>query len=45
MQITSNIEILEYKIKDADTKEKLESIKLSIENINEIISNLGFLMR
>jgi signal transduction histidine kinase len=45
MQITSNIELIEWKIKDPEVKEKFENIKISIENINNIISNLGFLMR
>ncbi len=45
MQIESNIELIENKIKNKKTKERLKSIKYSIYNINEIISNLWFILR
>jgi signal transduction histidine kinase len=44
MQIQSNIELIEGKIQDKEIEERLESIKISIENINNIVSNLSFLM-
>ncbi len=45
MQIETNIELLEEKINDSKVLEKFKSIKKSVENINKIISNLGFTLR
>lgn len=45
MQIETNIDILDEKIQDKKQKEKLESIKKSIENMNNIISDLSFILR
>lgn len=45
MQIESNIELLELDIKDKKSLERLENIRLSVENINQVISNLSFLVR
>jgi hypothetical protein len=40
MQIDSNIELIEEKILDEKIKSKINSIKDSVSNINEIITNL-----
>ncbi len=45
MQIDSNIELIEDKIENTKIKQKLENIKNSSSNINEIISNLWFILR
>ena len=45
MQINSNIELIEDKIKDKNIKKRLLSIKESTENINTIISNLWFILK
>lgn len=45
MQIESSIEMLEWKINDDKILSKLENIKLSVKNINSIVSNLSFLLR
>ncbi len=45
MQIESNIELIEDKISDAKIKNKINQIKQSSKDINEIISNLGFILR
>ena len=45
MQIESNIELIEDKIIDEKIKIKLENIKKSSNNMNEIISNLWFILR
>lgn len=45
MQIESNIELIENKIKDENIKKRLKSIKESSENINTIITNLGFILK
>lgn len=45
MQIDTNIELLEEKIKDKNILNKLENIKKSTENINKIVSNLWFILR
>ncbi len=45
MQINSNIELIEDKIKDKKIKNKILEIKKSSENIWEIISNLNFILR
>jgi len=45
MQIESNIELIEDKISDKKIKEKLEQIKNSSKDINNIVSNLWFILR
>lgn len=45
MQIDSSIEILENKITDEKTLLKLKNIRSAVTNINNIISNLSFLLR
>jgi hypothetical protein len=40
MQIESNIELIEDKIDNERIKNKINSIKESSNNINEIVSNL-----
>lgn len=45
MQIDSNIELIEEKILDEKIKSKINSIKDSVSNINEIITNLWFILR
>ena len=45
MQIQTNIELMEDDINDEKNIKRLENIKVSIENINQILSNLWFLVR
>lgn len=45
MQIDTNIEIIEEKISDEKILQKLENVKKSTENMNKIVSNLGFILR
>lgn len=45
MQIETNIDILEAKISDKKQLEKLENIRKSVENMNNIISDLSFVLR
>ena len=45
MQIESNIELIENKITEKKIQDKLEQIKYSVKNINNIISNLWFILR
>lgn len=45
MQIDSSIEILENKITDEKILLKLKNIRSAVTNINNIISNLSFLLR
>jgi len=45
MQIESNIELIEDKMENKKTITRLNSIKESVNNINEIISNLWFILR
>jgi len=45
MQIDSNIELIEDKITDKKIRNRLNLIKDSTKNINEIITNLGFILR
>jgi len=45
MQIESNVELIEDKITDSKIKNKIEQIKTSSKDINEIISNLWFILR
>lgn len=45
MQIESSIEMIEGKTEDEKILSKLENIKLSVKNINAIVSNLSFLLR
>jgi len=45
MQIESNIELIENRKLDNKLKIRIDSIKESIYNINEIISNLWFILR
>lgn len=45
MQIQTNIELIEEDIKDEKNLKRLDNIKDSIDNINEILSNLWFLVR
>jgi signal transduction histidine kinase len=45
MQIESNIELIEWKIQEEKIKNKIEQIKNSTKDINQIISNLGFILR
>lgn len=45
MQINSNIELIENKIENSTIKNKINSIKESTLNINEIITNLSFILR
>jgi len=44
MQIDSNIELIEDKIIDKNIKTKVFDIKNSVKNINEITSNLSFIL-
>ncbi len=45
MQINSNIELIEEKIKDEKIINKIKQIKKSTENINEILTNLWFILK
>lgn len=45
MQIDSNIEMLEGKITDPKIQKRIDEIKSSTQNINEIVTNLGFILR
>jgi signal transduction histidine kinase len=45
MQIDSNIELIEEKISDERVKKRFLEIKNSTKNINEILSNLSFILK
>jgi len=45
MQINTNLDILEWKIKDNKIISKLDSIRQSTEYLNNIVSNLNFILQ
>jgi len=45
MQINTNIDLIETKIKDKNILEKLNSIRQSTEYLNNLVSNLNFILQ
>jgi predicted RNA-binding protein len=45
MQINSNLDLIETKIKDKKILDKLDSIRQSTEYLNNLVSNLNFILQ